>query len=127
MDRRKTVSLLAGITATALWMCDFSSAQGASDAANTQWVARILEEMDHIKPGMRRAELLKVFTTEGGLSTGLQRTYVSRHCPYFKVDVTFQAVGRPGSDGQGRVPLVEDARDRVVSISRPYLAFSVLD
>jgi hypothetical protein len=31
-----------------------------------------------IKPGMTRKTLLSVFTTEGGLSTGLRRTYVSR-------------------------------------------------
>jgi hypothetical protein len=47
--------------------------------------------METIKPGMTREELLKVFATEGGLSTGLNRTFVSRDCPYFKVDVEFEA------------------------------------
>lgn len=57
---------------------------------------------------MTRADLLKVFTTEGGISTGLHRTYVSRDCPFFKVDVDFRAVGRPDRDGEGRVTLIED-------------------
>lgn len=80
-----------------------------------------------IETGMTRETLLTVFTTEGGLSTGLQRTYVSQDCPYFKVDVEFDAVGRPNRDGEGRVTLIEDPRDRIVKISRPYLQFSILD
>ena len=83
--------------------------------------------MQTIKPGMTRQDLLTVFTHEGGLSTGLQRTFVSRDCPYFKVDVEFQAVGRPDRDESGRVTLVEDDRDIILRISKPYLEFSVLD
>ena len=70
---------------------------------------------------------LKVFTTEGGLSTGLQRTFVSRDCPYFKVDVEFKAVGRSNRDDGGRVTLVEGNQDTIVKISRPYLQFNIQD
>jgi hypothetical protein len=51
------------------------------------WVAEVLKRMETIHPGMTRDALLTVFTTEGGLSNGLRRTFVSRDCPYFKVDV----------------------------------------
>jgi len=91
------------------------------------WVAEALKRMQTIKPGMTRERLLSVFTTEGGLSTGLQRTFVSRDCPYFKVDVEFQAVGRPNRDADGRVTLLESSQDIILKISRPYLQFSVLD
>jgi hypothetical protein len=80
-----------------------------------------------IKPEMTRADLLTVFTTEGGLSTGLNRTFASRDCPYFKVDVEFQAVGRSSKDDQRRVTLTEDSRDIIVKISRPYLAYGIGD
>jgi hypothetical protein len=83
--------------------------------------------METIKPGMTREDLLKVFTTEGGLWTGLQRRFVSRDCPYFKIDVQFRAVGRPGRDGDGRVTLEEGSQDLIVQISRPYLQFTILD
>ncbi len=76
---------------------------------------------------MARADLLKVFTTEGGLSTGLQRTFVSRDCPYFKVDVEFQAVGRRSRDNDGRVTLVAGSQDIIIKMSRPYLQFNVED
>jgi hypothetical protein len=95
--------------------------------SHVSWVADVLKKMQTIKPGMTRADLLRVFTTEGGLSTGIRRTFVSRDCPYFKVDVEFRAVGRPDRDAQGRVTLREDARDIVTTVSRPYLAFIVLD
>jgi hypothetical protein len=91
------------------------------------WVAQALQKMQTIQPGMTRKDLLEVFTTEGGLSSGLQRTFVSQECPYFKVDVVFQAVGRPNRDEQGRVTLVEDNGDIIVKVSKPYLQFSIGD
>ena len=91
------------------------------------WVAHALMKMETIKPGMTRGDLLKVFTTEGGISTGLQRTFVSRDCPYFKVDVDFRAVGRPDRDKEGRVTVVEDSRDIIIQVSRPYSGFMSLD
>jgi hypothetical protein len=75
---------------------------------------------------LKRMQTLVVFTTEGGLSTPLRRTLVSRDCPYFKGDVEFDAVGRPSRQKDGRVTMVEGEYDRIVTISKPYLAFSVV-
>jgi hypothetical protein len=58
------------------------------------------------------------------LSTRLRQTFVSRDCPYFKVDVDFQAVG--DEDGV-RAALLEDGRDVIRTISRPYLQFTIAD
>ncbi|HZS47761.1 MAG TPA: hypothetical protein VFC63_22015 [Blastocatellia bacterium] len=95
--------------------------------SNTQWIASSLKQMQTVKVGMTRADLLKVFTTEGGLSTGLQRTYVYKQCRYIKVDVEFHAVGRPDRDAEGRVTLVESEADVITKISKPYLDWSVAD
>jgi hypothetical protein len=103
------------------------SGQAPPSANHISWVAEALKRMQAIQPGMTRADLLNVFTTEGGLFTGLQRTFVSRDCPYFKVDVEFEAVGRPNRDASGRVTLEEGKRDIIVRISRPYLQFTVAD
>ena len=103
------------------------ASQGSCAPDHNIWVARALEQMEAVKSGMTREELLKTFTTEGGLSTGLHRTFVSRDCAYFKVDVEFKPVGRPDRDGNGRVTLEEDPRDVIVEISRPYLQFSIKD
>src|SRR5918994_7589872 len=89
--------------------------------AQTEWMAKSLREMQKIQPGMTRADLLKVFTTEGGLSTGLNRKFVYRECLYIKVDVEFEPVGRAARDAEGRVTAEEDDRDIIKKISKPYL------
>src|SRR5882724_4369294 len=94
---------------------------------NSQWVARSLKEMETIKLGTTRGELLKVFTEEGGLSTGLHQTYVYKQCQYFKVDVEFRPVGRPARDRDGRVTGVKSNEDVFAKISKPYLALSIAD
>jgi hypothetical protein len=104
-----------------------SSLQDSCSQKRYDWVGDTLAKMESIRPGMTREQLMKVFRTEGGLSTGLRRTFVSRECPYFKVDVQFRAVGRPDRDSDGRVTLEEDACDIIVQVSRPYLQFSIAD
>jgi hypothetical protein len=122
----KLIAVLAFVSAIAICAAG-SASQSACVQAHEVWVGHALEKMETIKPGMTRDDLLKIFRTEGGLSTGLHRTFVSRGCAYFKVDVDFQAVGRPDRDSDGRVTLEEDARDIIVQVSRPYLQFSVAD
>lgn len=104
-----------------------TSVPARTSSDHVTWVAETLTRMETIKPGMTRKDLLLVFTTEGGISTGLQRTFVSRDCPYFKVDVRFEPVGRPSRDPQGRATLVEDDRDVIAEISKPYLQRPVTD
>jgi hypothetical protein len=72
---------------------------------------------------MTREELLGVFTVEGGLSTPMHRTFVSRDCPYFKVNVEFRrAAARPERDWRD-----EDPSDVILTISGPYLQFGHYD
>ena len=125
--RRSALVLCAGLIGGVLPQISSLKAQPGPVDGHVAWVSEVLKRMLTIKPGMTREALLKAFTTEGGLSTGLRRTFVSRDCPYFKVDIEFKAVGRPDRDDQGRVTLTEDPRDLIVTISRPYLAFSVMD
>jgi len=114
----------SGFTSVRLW---HSASQEPCAQDHEAWVTHALEKMETVKPGMTRGDLLTVFTTEGGLSTGLHRTFISRDCHYFKVDVDFKAVGRPNRDKEGRVTLDEDSRDIIVEVSRPYLQFSIPD
>ena len=58
---------------------------------------------------------------------GLNRRFVSQDCSYFKVDVEFKAVGRADRNDDGRVTLLEDPRDIITKISRPYLQFDIVD
>ncbi len=91
----------------------------ANDALTKQ-VQDVLAECDKIKLGMTRADLLKIFATEGGLSTAAHRTFVYRSCPYIKVDAEFK-IADP------KKVLEEHDTDTISKISKPYLDYMVLD
>ncbi len=76
-----------------------------------------------IKAGMTREDLLKVFTRAGGFFTTsrLAGTYEYKESPYIKVDVEFSKA--PGEDND----TVENPKDIIQSISKPYLAPPVYD
>lgn len=95
--------------------------------AQSKWIAERLQEIKTIQVGNTRADLLKIFTTEGGISTALKRTFIYRKCPYIKVDVEFEAVGRAERNAEGRQTSVEDNGDRIKSISKPYLEWSIMN
>jgi hypothetical protein len=86
-----------------------------------QWIGKVLRDIDKIRPGMQRKDLLTVFTTEGGLSTRTQRTYVYKDCPYVKVTVNFKTPVVESS------ALGEDPDDTIESLSQPFLALSITD
>jgi hypothetical protein len=131
-NRRSTMGRVVSMITASLFVpvltISVLPAQGPQKSqGHREWIANSLKEMQKIEVGMTRADLLKVFTTEGGLSTGLNRTYVYRDCSYIKVDVEFEPVGRPSRDADGRVTLVESNEDVIKKISKPYLEWNVLD
>ena len=93
----------------------------ALNEERTKWIAKVMRQIGTIEPGMRRKDLLKVFTTEGGLSFRTQQTYVHIECPYIKVTVRFKPVDSESAGVEG------DPNDIIESISQPYLAWSVMD
>jgi hypothetical protein len=91
------------------------------DKGLTDQILDVLTECQTIKPGMTRAELLKVFTTEGGMFTARHRTCVHRRCPYVKVDVDFTP-----ADPKQKV-MEQRPTDVITKVSKPYLEWSILD
>jgi hypothetical protein len=108
----------------ALILCSYSTpsfADRSVDKNLTHQISDILKECESIKPGTTRTELLKVFTTEGGLSTAKHRTFVHRSCPYIKVDVDFTL-------SDPKQSAVDERPTEIVSkISKPYLEWSIID
>jgi len=84
------------------------------DWEHSQWVSSVLAWIATIKPRMTRSDLLRVFTTEGGLSTRTHRTYVLKQCRSIKVDVEFSISGN-------------EAEDKITQISKPYLDYGIYD
>jgi hypothetical protein len=59
---------------------------------------------------MTRRELLTLFREDGGLQSMKTERYVYKECPIIKVDVTFTLIDTR-----------EHLKDRIKSISKPYL------
>jgi hypothetical protein len=129
LTRRNLIRLLAaagaggGSVALAAQVHD----NGSSGCDHLAWVGDALKRMQTVMPGMARSQLLSVLTMEGGISTALQRTFVSRDCPYFKVDVTFRRAADHPADAGGTDWIHELDSDVIATISRPYLQFSIMD
>lgn len=107
------------ITAVALGLFTFVSIAPVLRPASGQtnehsaWIAKSLREMETVKVGMTRGELLLVFTEEGGLSTRTWRRYVYRDCQNIKVDVEFEPVGDPENKR------IQSPLDKITKISKP--------
>jgi hypothetical protein len=127
MHRRRALGLFAASIGVSVSSQPHGFAEPASCSEHVEWVGKVMEKMETIRVGDTRKRLLRVFTTEGGLSTALEHTYVSQDCPLFKVDARFQAVGRPERDSDGRETSVESDDDIITALSRPYLASPVYD
>jgi hypothetical protein len=117
MDRLARFVFVCILSVSPMAQSDPPQTPSQIEGEHTTWIAGALKSMQTIKVGMMRLDLVKLFTTEGGLSTTSQRTYVYRQCPYIKVDVKFAA-----SSLVGELPT-----DKIVEVSRPYLAWSVMD
>jgi hypothetical protein len=97
-----------------------TSSSPSAVGEHTVWVERTIAEIETIKVGMTRADLMKVFEEEGGLSTRTYRKYVYHDCPLIKVIVEFQPVGKPGK-------LRESPKDKIIKISKPFLERVIVD
>jgi hypothetical protein len=87
---------------------DRSSWSGPHVGVSTVLVG-ILEDWYKIHPGNAKSDLLKYFELDGGFWGPDKQTYISRRCPYIKIDVTF------------RVDPHTDSGSVITSVSRPYL------
>jgi hypothetical protein len=127
MHRRRALDLFATAIGVSVSSQAHAFADPESCPEHVEWVAKVMETMETIKLGDTRKNLRRVFTTEEGLSTDLERTYVSQDWFLFKVELKFYAIGRPERGSDGGVTLVESDDDIITALSRPYLTSAVLD
>jgi hypothetical protein len=122
MNRRKLLTLLP--TAT---ICGTPAALASASCNedNDLLVSKILGRMQTIKPGMTRTQFLSVFREEGGFHGLPLRTYRSRDCGYFAVDVSFRSSGAHGR-GEAESPM-GNPQDLILTISLPYLKLYEVD
>lgn len=120
--RKVRLLFVAALVALAAFAYGPFAVEAQAPQNHTEWLAESLKEMETVKVGMTRADLLKVFEGEGGLSVPERRRYVYRKCPYIKVDVEFELAG-----GRGGIRSVEGPADKIVKISKPFLEWTITD
>jgi hypothetical protein len=91
-------------------------AQSPDVKAHRQWLEDRYKEATSIRPGMTRADLMKLFMEDGGLQEIPARRYVLKSCNLIQIQVKFA-----GPSGQAYKPVPDD-RLKIVEVSGPYLA-----
>jgi len=99
-----------------------SRAGDEPDKNLTKQISDILTECQKITPGTTRAELMKLFTTEGGGASPWRRIFVHRRCHFIKVEIEFTLSDPKNPKQEDGLPT-----DTVSKISKPYLEWTVLD
>ena len=98
----------------------YPQTQTANDQAHQQWLEERYREAISIKPGMSRADLLKLFDEDGGVQMIAATRYVLKSCRLIQIEVKFNAYG---ADFRA-IP----ARDlKITDVSRPFLQPMALD
>jgi hypothetical protein len=91
---------------------------------HSKWLQASLEEIEAIRAGMTRRDLMKLFRAQGGIFTRTQQQFVYRKSPLIHVTVKFEAVGRPDITAPEEADIGDD---RIVEISRPFIENEILD
>jgi hypothetical protein len=83
-------------------------------------IEEALQETDKLKPGMTRDKVEASFVLDGGMQFERTSRYTFKKCSFIKVDVEFAGHGADS-------PKEFVATDRVVKVSRPYVAYPTFD
>ncbi len=130
MKRYITVAIVAAATLIGIVVMAQTHAwpyDSHVDDKLTQQVWDIMAECQKIKPGMTRADLTKIFTTEGGLFSARRQKFVYPRCPIIKVDVEFKLTKDAQLVHFDGGPDDMSATDTITKISKPYLEQCISD
>ena len=91
--------------------------QGEQEEGHRQWLYERYVEATSIKPGMSRADVLRVFREDGGVSPIPATRYVLKSCNMIKIEFEF--------DTEYRHVYKEkpDAELKITKVSQPYLTY----
>lgn len=117
---KKILPWIAGV-AIVIGVVTYPQAQDTSDHSHQQWLEARYQEATTIKSGMTRADLLKLFTQDGGLQSIPAGTYVLKSCQLIKIAVKFDT--KYGVEYQPRA----DDKLKIIEVSRPYLEHMAID
>ncbi len=92
-----------------------------SQTSNCKCVSDALSEIEKIKVGMKRKDLDKMFSVDGGISPINPQRFVYEQCNFIKVEVKFEFIDKSNKFPKG------NPADKISEISKPYLEHPFYD
>lgn len=90
---------------------EMQARESVSSNVAGNWLRAELARIEGLKPGQStRADLMELFTYQGGLSTREKATFVYLPCFFIKIDAEFEVVNKD-----------DEGSDVIKSLSKPYL------
>ena len=113
---------VTGITVLSLTLLASAgfSHNGSRADDNCAVIEEALQDAGKLKPGITRDKVEESFALDGGLNFVMTSRYSFKKCRSIKVDIEF-------TDREGGSPKEFSATDRMVKVSRPYLAYPTFD
>ena len=97
-----------------------SPQNGDSPSSGCELVEKALQDVHHIKAGISRKAVEKLFPLVGGVNTRQQARYIYKKCGYIHIEIFFKPA--PPANSHDDSP-----DDTVIRISKPYLAYPTID
>jgi hypothetical protein len=118
----KGVLILTFIVLGTVFLLNFAeTSSGQSQTASCQCVTDALSEIGKIEVGMKRKDLDKMFSIDGGISRTNPQRFVYEKCTFIKVEVKFKFV-----NDSSKFPK-DNPEDEITEISKPYLEHPFYD
>jgi len=119
-DMKRSLLFIVGLLLFATYSI-ITHGQGEQEEAHRQWLNEMYTEATSIKPGMSRADLLRVFEEDGGLQRIPATRFLLKRCRMIKVEVEFDTK-------YGRMYKEKSDEDlKITKVSQPYLAYPHYD
>ncbi|MBC7797894.1 MAG: hypothetical protein H7Z37_13555 [Pyrinomonadaceae bacterium] len=118
--KRILISVLIVFGSVSLF-CLAKISNSQSQTSSCKCVSDALSDIEKIKVGMKRKDLDKMFSVDGGISTTNPQRFVYEQCNFIKVEVKFEFI-----DTSNRFPK-DSPDDKINEISKPYLEHPFYD
>ncbi|MGE5111403.1 MAG: hypothetical protein ACM3JB_11135 [Acidobacteriaceae bacterium] len=109
---------IASLVVSSLLLAGFVFGQQERESPCCATVKDALVAASSIKPGMKRADLSKNFTEDGGLQFREEGRYLYRQCQYIQITVKFRSVAPSGNFSP---------QDTIIEVSKPYIQYPTMD
>lgn len=113
--------ILTIIATTIMIFTSFKNRISENQKCDCRFIEESLKDISKIRVGMKRKDLDKIFSADGGISSINPQRFVYEKCGFIKVEVKFKFI-----DGDNKFPKY-NPEDEIIEVSKPYLEHPFYD